>query len=798
MYIDGSDSALPLSQTDPWTHLTPGVFSGSLRSVEISGQQIDASIIGRITSIVKSERFDSRTTLSRRICELMEWRSSNGRLQEMSCRKVLNYLQSQGIIALPETAETYSFRERSVSNRSSTFEAPGITCSLKELGNVEVVPVSSRYAKSSGIWNEIMGTYHYLGSGPLCGAQIRYLIRSEAGEYLGGLSFSAATWRLKARDKWIGWSEKARRENLCQVVCNSRFLILPTVRVPHLASHVLSLCVGRLCDDWEARYGLRPVLVETFIDGRRFKGTSYRASNWIHLGQTAGRSTAYANGKVSDGKKEIFVYPLTGGTSWQRKLCSESKTALSTALRPESFTDWTEEEFGTIEVYDKRLKERLYTVASDFFSQPGVTVPQACGGSVAKAKAAYRFFNNENINMDILLKPHVEATAARMRQHKVILAAQDTTTLDYTAHPEADDLGPICHKNDNCIGLVLHDTVAFSVEGTPLGVLDAQCWSRDPKEAGKKAKRGELPIEQKESFKWLKSYRAVGAVQPLCPETMLVSVGDREADIYELFHEAVKNESGPELLVRADKWKKRKVEQELLWDKMVKEPVAECREIQVPRTGKRKARKAELEIRFSQVTLEPPQNKALPRITIWAVYARETNYAPDVKEPIDWMLLTTVEVSTLEEAEERIRWYGKRWGIEVYHRTLKSGCRIEDRRLDNADRLTTCIAIDMVVAWRVFLLTMQSRENPELPCDACLSEDEWRALCVFYTKKLPPKKPPSIKEAVLMIAKLGGFLGRKSDGNPGTTTVWRGLARLEGLTLGFKAAEVAFNQRDGP
>ena len=170
--------------------------------MEISGQQIDASIIERITGIVKSERFDSRSALSRRICELMDWRSSSGRLQEMSCRKVLNHLQSDGIIALPETGETYLFRERSVSNRSSTFEAPGITCGLKELGNVEVVPVSSRYAKSSGIWNEIMDAYHYLGNGPLCGAQIRYLIRSEAGEYLGGLSFSAATYWERERGRF--------------------------------------------------------------------------------------------------------------------------------------------------------------------------------------------------------------------------------------------------------------------------------------------------------------------------------------------------------------------------------------------------------------------------------------------------------------------------------------------------------------------------------------------------------------------------------------------------------------------
>jgi hypothetical protein len=729
---------------------------------------------------------------------MMDWRAANGRLQEMSCRKVLTRLHGRGLIELPETNGNYSFQKRS--NRTEVeFNAQfQIESDLKELGRVEVIPVSSRYAKTSRIWNALMDEYHYLGGGPLCGAQIRYLVRSEKAEYIGGLSFSAATLRLKVRDEWIGWSEKARRANLSRVVCNSRFLILPSVRVPNLASHVLSLCLSRLCDDWQDRYGIRPVLVESFVDPKRFRGTCYRAANWIYLGRTAGLSNPYPNGKVPDGKKEIFAYPLESGCKWQKVLCAEPKTALGSKSRPAFFHDWIEEEFGTIDVYDERLKERLYTLTRDFFAQPGVLVPQACGGSVAKTKAAYRFFNNAKVDMEILLKSHVEATVERIKKHEVVLAVQDTTTLDYTAHPDADGLGPICHQNDSCIGLVLHDTMAFSADGTPLGLLDFQCWARDPKEAGKKAKRAQKPIEKKESFKWLKSYRAVAEAREHCPETMLVSVGDREADIYELFHEAAGDETGPELLVRADKWRKRKVEQELLWDKMAREPVGGYREIHIPRSGNRKARTAKLEIRFSQVTLQPPQEKELPPITIWAVYAVEIDYGAGVKNPVEWMLLTTVEVLNFEHAVERMSWYSKRWGIEVYHRTLKSGCRIEDRRLYNADRLETCIAIDAVVAWRVFFLTMQGRETPEIACDTILSEDEWKALCAFTFKKAPPEKPSSLREAVRMIAKLGGFLGRKNDGNPGTTTVWRGLQRLEDITLGFLAAEWLYRQRDGP
>ena len=142
------------------------------------------------------------------------------------------------------------------------------------------------------------------------------------------------------------------------------------------------------------------------------------------------------------------------------------------------------------------------------------------------------------------------------------------------------------------------------------------------------------------------------------------------------------------------------------------------------------------------------------------------------------MLLTTVKVSTFKQAAERLQWYTRRWGIEVYHRTLKSGCRIKDRRLGNADSLKTCLAIDLVVAWRIYWLTEQGRETPDVPCDIFLEEDEWKALCAYVKKESPPDKPPPLREAVRMIASLGGFLGRKGDGEPGTTTMWRGLQRL--------------------
>jgi len=403
--------------------------------------------------------------------------------------------------------------------------------------------------------------------------------------------------------------------------------------------------------------------------------------------------------------------------------------------------------------------------------------------------------------MKSLLKGHVEATAQRVRTHKVVLAVQDTTTLNYTAHPSTEDLGPINTKKDNGVGLIVHDTMSFSLEGTPLGLLDVQCWARDPEEAGKAAKRKQLPIEQKESFKWLQSYQAVAEVQRLCPETMLISVGDREADIHELFLQAEQTPGGPKLLVRSERSRNRKVEEDdqaFLWEKLPTEPVAGHLEIQIPRSGSRAARHAKLEVRTAAVTLKPPNGKKLEPVSAWAVYAREVEPGPEVKSPLEWMLLTTVETSNFEQAVERLRWYTLRWGIEVYHRVIKSGCRIEDRQLCNADRIETCLAIDLVVAWRIFWLVKQGRETPNVPCDIFFKEDEWKTLCAVVRQEPPPDTPPMLRDAVRMTAKLGGFLGRKGDGEPGTITLWRGLQRLDNMVIGYQAAHGLSRQRDGP
>ncbi len=770
-----------------------------------SGRHFDDGLIERIQATVDTEPELSRGELSRRVCQWLDWRSAAGRLQQMSCRKALLKLHRHGALRLPRARGGFAFQRPGATKRPPRRSHPPVTGAtfrgpLADLGPVEIVPVVSRHRRTSAVWTGLMEAHHYLGAGPLCGAQLRYLVRSETHGWLGALAFSSATWRLKPREKWVGWSDRARRAHLGRVIQNSRFLILPTVEVPNLASHVLARVLDQVPGDWEQRYGQRPVLVETFVDPQRFRGSCYKAANWTHIGRSAGGQGAHPNGKVSDGPKDIYVYALERHAREALREEPQRQWGRITATRSSPSADWAEHEFGALDVGDNRLRTRLLTLARDFFDSPLASVPEACDGDLAKVKAAYRFFDNSQVDMDTILHPHTEATVERMRAHEVVLAAQDTTDLNYTHHPATEGLGPLQSIDDLTVGLKLHDTLALTPEGTPLGLLDVQCWARDGSTEGQASARRALPIEDKESFKWLQSFRRVAEIQQLAPDTTLVSVGDREADIFELFEEALAHPEGPKLLVRSEKSRKRKVAHAYLWDHMARQGVAGYQELFIPRKGSRKARTARLAVRFAPVALRPPKGHKGPAANVWAVYSHEVDYDPArVKTPLSWMLLTTVETTTFDQACERLRWYAARWGIEVYHRTLKSGCRIKDRQLANADRLETCLAIDMVIAWRLFWLTHQGRETPDMPCDIILAEEEWQALHAYIHQEPPPEEPPPLQEAVRMIGRLGGFLGRKGDGQPGTTVLWRGLRRLPDIAGGWRAySQYGNGARAGP
>jgi len=748
----------------------------------ICGQTFSPGAVEHIQRLVDETPDISRRALSRRVCELLAWRHPDGRLKDMSCRKALSRLKKIGTLRIPDAVQNMTFSRRTIQQE---FVCLPVSCSLQELGSVTLVMVDNRLSKEAQTWKSLM-KLHYLGDRLFC-AGLRYLVHSSVHGWLGALAFSPAAFRVSARDQYIGWNEQDRLANLDRVIGNSRFFIHPDVRVPHLASHVLGKALRRLPHDWQIRYGKEPLMVETFVEQNRFTGTSYRAANWIHVGTTAGRGRQDSQHLEALPPKEMYIYPLH--RRWRELLGGSIKEEASHS------GDWAVEEWGHASLGDARLVHRLISVGRDRYAHPQANIPQTCG-SRSKTKAAYRFFDHESATLQNLLAPHIEATTKRVSKEKVVLAIQDTTSLNYGTHPATEGLGPINNIPTGIAGLMLHGTLAVNTEGTPLGLLAAQCWARDPAEFGKKAKRHKLPIEEKESNKWLISFKAATATAAACPDTTVVSVGDREADIYELFALANQTQNAPLLLVRAQHDRKLLQEQGRLSEYLKGLPEAGIQEIMVPRKGNRPARTAQLSILYSKVVLAPPagkENKA--PLSIWAILAEEKE-SPEGIEPLRWMLLTTAPTDSFADACKHLSWYTQRWTIEVFHKTLKSGCRIEKRQLGSANRLEACLAIDLVVAWRIHHLTKLGRETPDVPCSVYFEEAEWKALATFVTKKpIHGDKPPTLREAILMVAILGGFLGRKSDGVPGTQTLWLGLQRLDDITEMWKVMTVIFGSQ---
>jgi hypothetical protein len=336
-------------------------------------------------------------------------------------------------------------------------------------------------------------------------------------------------------------------------------------------------------------------------------------------------------------------------------------------------------------------------------------------------------------------------------------------------------------------GLLVHTTLALTPERVPVGLLAQQVWARDPAAVGQRATRKQRPIAAKESQKWLQSVEAVIEAHTQCPQTPFVCVGDREADVYDLFLQA--RPSGVDLLVRAA-WNRRVDHPErYLWAKVTAQPVVATLTVRVPRRGVHLARQATVSVRWCVVCLCPPTHRhaeKLPTLALWAVQARE-EHPPAGTEPLEWLLLTTCAVHTAEDAIERVAWYACRWSIEVLHKVLKSGCRLEARQLEAAESLQRCLAVYSVIAWRILYATLLSRAMPEAPCTALLEPEEWQALyCAIHVTSTPPAEPPTLREAVHWIGRLGGFLARRGDGEPGVTVLWKGFHHLTDLTFMYR------------
>jgi hypothetical protein len=445
--------------------------------------------------------------------------------------------------------------------------------------------------------------------------------------------------------------------------------------------------------------------------------------------------------------------------------------------------DWALQEFAAADLGDARRTARLVQLARDLARNPEASIPHALK-TPAAIKAAYRFFDNADIIHSHILQSHVTSSLSRMQGQPLILAAQDTTVIDYAGHPKTEGLGPV-HTNGGW-GLLCHGTLAFTPERVPLGVLALRTWARKPGERTRERRR-DRSIEQKESQKWLDSLRALAELKPKLPDSRLVSVADRESDVYEFFAEA--QTLGLDVLARAA-WD-RNVEQPEghVWATLAAAPLMGQKTLMLAASAKRASRVARLQVRACPVTIKPPRQRrseGLVPIALWGVWAYEP-HPPKGAEPIEWLLLTTLPVESAEQALQLLDWYAVRWGIEIWHKVLKSGCHIEQRQLGSFEQLQRLLTLYAVIAWRILYAVMLGRLVPDMPCTAILNEDEWQALyCVIHETPKPCATAPPLGQAVRWIAQLGGFIGRASDGQPGVKTLWKGFQYLIGAADMYK------------
>lgn len=450
---------------------------------------------------------------------------------------------------------------------------------------------------------------------------------------------------------------------------------------------------------------------------------------------------------------------------------------------------WTIEELNGIDLGDKRLEDRCKLLLERMGNRPMESIPASLKGW-AETQAAYRFFDNNSVSLEKILKPHTEATIERIRQEDVVLNIQDTTLLNYSGKKSSEELGQI--GEEYLRGLLLHPTIAVTPDRLCLGVTAAELWTRDIEEYGKKEQRKSKPIEEKESYRWLQSYRNSCMVAGKAPGTLIVNIGDRESDIYELFEEGAKEENKAKFVVRAAQDRsvlEESGERSYLWSSVEKAPELGTITMELPRSAERAKRSVELALRVKKVKLRPPfrKGKKLNAVTVTTVLLKEKN-PPKGGVPIEWLLLTNHSVSNFEGGALIAEWYACRWQIEIYFKILKSGCTVEKLYLEKKARLERCIGLYMIIAWRVLYLVMLGRSCPNFPADIVFEEREWKLIYFVANESKPPKSSPKLNEIIKMLAMLGGYLARKHDHPPGAQTIWIGLRRTADFVIGYEAA----------
>ncbi|MBX3356609.1 MAG: IS4 family transposase [Phycisphaeraceae bacterium] len=468
---------------------------------------------------------------------------------------------------------------------------------------------------------------------------------------------------------------------------------------------------------------------------------------------------------------------------------------------------WINQELAGCRFADARLAGRFGLLMEQLSKGLGQSLPLACG-DWASTKAAYRFLDNKRVSEAEILAGHMQATRARVGAvDGPVLALHDTTEFSFTRE-RAHAIGvtnrvAAGHKDEKgrqrmhtVCGILMHSSLIVTTDGVPLGLAAIKLWTRK-RFKGTNALKGRgldagthsvnttrIPIELKESIRWLENVRQSTA--NIGDAARCIHIGDRESDIYELFSECAS--LGTKFVFRTCVDRRVEDGRRTVANAMDEQRVRAVHRLEV-RDDKGRPSNAVLELKYHQIEVCPPigKEKRYGTMVLSVIHAKERG-VPKGRAAIDWKLVTNLSIRSKADAIEKLDWYALRWKIETFHKVLKSGCRAEDSRLRTAERLVNLIAIMCILAWRVLWLTMMNRASPDLPVKLVFTNSEINLL-----ERLVPVNDGSRKKTVgnflTRLARLGGYLNRARDAPPGNMVLWRGMARLTDIHLGYCLAK---------
>ncbi len=429
-------------------------------------------------------------------------------------------------------------------------------------------------------------------------------------------------------------------------------------------------------------------------------------------------------------------------------------------------------DFPELDLGDIRRNERFVSIINNISNNPGSSIPLQ-NNDWYSTKATYEFYKNEDVSIEAL-KRAIACYGSSQVEGEQVLIAHDFCQISYN-DSSAEGLGYLASTEGR--GIITYNSIAISNEGVPLSLVYQHSFVRKLEDLGKAKKRKETEFEDKESYNWYEGITAVN--KQLGDKIQKIHIADREADIYELFFCAY--EHNTDLLVRA-KHNRKLSDKSALWDAVGQQQVSANTVLDIPdRTGKKRVG-IEVEVRYHQVEILRPETSRnkYSSVSMVAIELRQVSPQQDwQEETLHWKLLTTLSVNSVTEALQCVKWYCYRWLIERFHYVLKSGTQIEELQLQKATSLQKAIHVYSIAAMRIMQLVYQSRNTPNLSCELVLTKEQWTVLYALTYKKPPVSdQPPTLGDAVKWIGKLGGHLGRKSDGPPGLKAVWTGYRRL--------------------